>query len=130
MQRLAQHLVGCWQCQKHDARIFMQGFLAWLGYAAIARFAAFQFLGTTTSLTSAALLGFAMDLSGLIFMFAHRMLARSYAAACQSHSQLSHSGEEHQKRPIVVPRTLAAISHIFMSEQPAFPAAQVEKVLM
>ena len=106
--------------------MIMQGFLAWLGYAAIARFAAFQFLGTTTSLASAALLGFAMDVSGLVFMFAHRMLACSYAAACQSHSQISHSGEEHHKRPIIVPRTLAAISHMFMSEQPAIPAAQVD----
>ncbi|KAK9837784.1 hypothetical protein WJX74_004992 [Apatococcus lobatus] len=105
----------------------LQGFLAWLGYAAIARFAAFQFLGTTTSLASAAILGFAMDLSSLMFMFAHRMLACSYAAACQNHAQASHPDDlrdEGEKKTAMVPRSLAAIGHIFMSEQPAIPAAQ------
>ena len=69
-----------------------------------------------------------MDLSSLVFMFAHRMLACSYAAACQNHLQISHSEEgqdERDRKAIVLPRSLAALGHIFMSEQPAIPTAQV-----
>ena len=61
----------------------LQGFLALLGYAAIARFAALQFLGAAQSVAAAAAVGLAMDMSGLLFIYAHRMLACSYAAACQ-----------------------------------------------
>ena len=106
----------------------VQGFLALLGYAAIARTAAFQFLGGTTSLAAAAFLGLTMDLSGLLFMFAHRMLACSYAAACQAHAQTTQpvTGEDvNDKKQIRVPQSLATVGHIFMSEQPAIPTAQV-----
>ncbi len=108
--------------------LHVQGFLALLGYAAIARFAALQFLGDRGSLAAAATVGLAMDMSGLLFIYAHRMLACSYAAACQSAAHLSSSsslrdGEE--KLTIHVPRALAAVGYIFMSEQPAIPAAQV-----
>ena len=118
--------VGC-SCLAYELRFHLQGFLALLGYAVIARFAALQFLGETTSLAAAAAVGLAMDMSGLLFIYAHRILAWSYAAACQAGQATSFSNLQNteEKKAIRVPHLLAVIAYIFMSEQPAIPVAQV-----